>query len=53
MTEGELVFRCEKGYVSKDTRVLDHFDAVEEKNIYTLITGIVFLKTEPAYSTPQ
>ncbi|MFH0728096.1 MAG: type I restriction-modification system endonuclease [Pseudomonadota bacterium] len=29
MTEGELVFRSEQDYISKYTRVLDHFDAVK------------------------
>jgi type I restriction enzyme R subunit len=29
MTEGELLFRGEQDYISKYTRVLDHFDAVK------------------------
>jgi len=55
MTEGELVFRSEKDYISKYTRVLDHFDAVKVGLTATpaLHTTEIFGKPVYTYSYRQ
>ncbi|WP_212637942.1 type I restriction-modification system endonuclease [Desulfocicer vacuolatum] len=50
MTEGELVFRSEKDYISKYTRVLDHFDAVKVGLTATPALHTTEIFGEPVYT---
>ena len=49
MTEGELVFRSEKDYISKYTRVLDYFDAVKVGLTATPALHTTAIFGEPVY----
>jgi type I restriction enzyme R subunit len=50
MTEGELSFRSEKDYISKYTRVLDHFDAVKIGLTATPALHTTEIFGEPVYT---
>jgi len=50
MTEGELVFRSEKDYISKYTRVLDHFDTVKVGLTATPALHTTEIFGEPVYT---
>jgi type I restriction enzyme R subunit len=50
MTEGELSFRSEKDYISKYTRVLDHFDAVKIGLTATPALHTTQIFDEPVYT---
>lgn len=50
MTEGELSFRSERDYISKYTRVLDHFDAVKIGLTATPALHTTEIFDEPVYT---
>jgi len=50
MTEGELSFRSERDYISKYTRVLDHFDAVKVGLTATPALHTTEIFEEPVYT---
>jgi type I restriction enzyme, R subunit len=50
MTEGELTFRSERDYISKYTKVLDHFDAVKIGLTATPALHTTEIFEEPVYT---